>query len=98
MKAEIQRGEYAEDMPWELVIPYTYDGSVEYTKPCPHLVWTGDPVPQYRHDGTVFGHKRQYTLPGVAICMNEGGHNCTILCLGCLDDARRSATPPARQE
>lgn len=87
-------GEYAESIPWQLERPYSdvaYSHSVDNLHAaCGHAVWTGEVKPRLRVDGSIYGYERPYLLPdGVARCFNESGHNITVLCLACLDEARR---------
>jgi len=90
MSVEVNEGEYAERMPWQLIVPYESEADAG-SKPCRHAALVGAPIRQLRSDGSVYGHTQRFSLSaGVAECKNEGGYNCTILCLACLDEAREN--------
>lgn len=88
IETEVKEGECAEGMPWKLIIPYE-----SYTigdLPCRHAVPQGAREAQLRPDGSVWGYQQRFVLSrGIARCLNEAGHNCTELCLECLDEARK---------
>jgi hypothetical protein len=70
MKIEIQKGEFAEGMPWSIETDYLMTES----EPCKHCVDMGV---------NVYG-ERIHTVRAVVKAKNEGGHNCTIVCLDCI--------------
>lgn len=85
---EFKSGEYWEGMPWKLIIPYE-SSSMNPEEVCRHAVLIGEPRPQTRSDGSIWGYKQAFVLTlGIVQCKNEAGHNGTGLCLECLDEAR----------
>ena len=92
-------GEYAEGIPWQLLAPYRgslYSGC--HIPVCEHIRWRGEWVDKLRSDGSIYGREREFELPAAAVCLNEAGHNCTILCVECLDAARAAAQPSVKSE
>ena len=97
-KQSFDVGEYAERIPWELEIPYWGSTNDGVESLCPHAIVLGDPIPQYRTDGSMWGRKLNYQLPaGMIQCENEAGCNHTLLCIACLDEARNAHEPRGRR-
>ena len=77
-------GDYGEGIPWALVA-----GSQQclrwISEPCPHV------GPSYTADvqgnPTVDGQVQYANVPCVVVAFNEGGYDCTEVCLDCVFDA-----------
>ena len=88
---EFKKGECTEKLSWKLVVPFE-DESMEAHLLCSHVILLGDPIPQFRSDGSQWGEMQRFALTsGIAECQNESGCNITQLCLACLDEARKLA-------
>jgi hypothetical protein len=90
---EIERGEFAEGMPWQLHRPYVgnvfwYLADAEKPLPCPHAFWVDEPLRLDNYLGDQYGWRRHFNVPVAAACFNESGYSETVLCLMCADDAR----------
>ena len=92
---EFELGECSERYPWKILFNYVstiLDTEHECEKlPCKHAKFTGKcedgiNIPS----GKKYGVHKEYSIPKVIVCENEGGNNVTILCVECFDEARAS--------
>lgn len=90
MKREYTLGCYTEDYPWEIVENEEFERdtkSQDINTTCKHAVLVSENVPQFRNDGSVYGHHTTHRVPRVVRAFNEAGHSCTSVCLDCILEA-----------
>lgn len=69
---KFDRGSFGEG-PWELVNDCKVMGYAAGRSPCPHC-----------HSETQSRTWLEWTCPAVIRMYNQGGHDCTMVCLACL--------------
>lgn len=93
MEFEFKMGEYGDCGPWQLTIPYT--SSVNVKSPstlCKHVILNDEPeLHKHWMDENVIWYTQKFSLPnGIIQCWNEAGCCSTLLCIECLDEARKT--------
>lgn len=72
-------GEYAEGMGWQVLQDYIHLNVCE-TPICPHAEYLGE-AKYYEGDSRVY---KLYRLKRAIKAYNEGGYNCTLMCVDCV--------------
>lgn len=89
---QFEVGEFAENMPWRIIKDAYFHS--EYRKEmCKHCVelQPGDPRidmwSPYKDGPPAYQDHSHWIIPRAVYALNEGGFNCTIVCLDCILEA-----------